>query len=73
MKRFVLHPGEVVSRSDGDVHFISAPMLETLYGVDRRECIVAKKGMDAPHHERYYGPDMIHLYPRDDGRYPTMK
>lgn len=40
MIRFVLHPGLIHSRNDGDLHKITAPQLAQLYGVRLSECIV---------------------------------
>ena len=37
---YILFPGMVVSKADGDVHYIDAPTLARLYGLDIRECIV---------------------------------
>ena len=60
-KKYVLHPGEVISRNDAQIHHISAIRLADLYGVDPRECIVAGPGIRMD--------DAIHLYPRSDGNY----
>jgi hypothetical protein len=40
MIRFAVYPGRVLSAHDGDRHFISAPQLIRLYGVDPRECVI---------------------------------
>lgn len=37
--RYVLHPGYVTSKNDGDQHFIGGPRLAQLYGVDIRQCV----------------------------------
>lgn len=58
-KKYALHPGTVVSKTDGDWHFISAKKLATLYRVHISECVIA----------RHPVPDLINLYPRHDGNY----
>ena len=39
-KKYLVHAGTVVSRNDGDKHFINARELMRLYQVDPRECVV---------------------------------
>lgn len=66
--RYVLHPGWVVSKVDGDRHFITAKQLEVLYRVDPRNCVVyPAKGIG----ERFWEdrPGDAHLYPRSNGDY----
>lgn len=31
--RYVLHPGPIISKNDGDLHYINAPRLARLYGL----------------------------------------
>lgn len=38
--KYVLHPGYIRSRSDGDIHYIGAGQLANLYGVPLSECII---------------------------------
>ena len=75
MIRYVVHPGWVRSRNDGQDHFIRAGRLIHLYRVNPRECII----VPYPHTladldraliiERTLPPDVEHLYPRYDGHY----
>jgi hypothetical protein len=58
--RYVLVPGEIRSRQDGDVHFIDAPTLARLYQLRPGEWTAWKRGLR---------PDLIVLGPRADGRY----
>lgn len=37
-KKYVLCPGEVTSKHDGQRHYIGPMQLARLYGVDQREC-----------------------------------
>ena len=66
MTRYVLHPGYVVSHTDGDRHYIGAGRLAELYGLPRnaRTVIVADWRMGF----REQDGD-VHLYPRLDGDY----
>ena len=65
-KLFVLHPGPVESKSDGQTHYIEAWELAILYGVNVNECHV----VDYKRPETYRGIDFsdksrfIHLYPQ---------
>ena len=67
--RIYLHPGEVRSKVDGDIHYINAPKLARLYGVDYKKCYViyeTEEGGTAGYGERETD---IHLFPRFDGDY----
>ncbi len=68
MIKYVLHPGTVVSKVDGDLHFITAAQLAQLYGVRFDECI-ARETFEA----RECPAGLIHLYPRFDGNYTLPK
>lgn len=61
--RYVLHPGYVTSKNDGDRHFIGGPRLARLYGVDIRQCVFG----DTPEYREQEGD--VHLIPRISGNY----
>lgn len=67
--KYILHPGEVVSRADGARHYVGALELARLYGVKVSECVSAQ--------DRYIyrlsTDGLIHLYPRRDGDYTLPK
>ena len=63
---YVLFPGNVRSANDGQKHFIGAPQLAQLYGVNYRECMVV---YEEHLHEYRAKPHHIHLHPRYDGQY----
>lgn len=65
-KKYIVYPGYVFSKNDGDRHFISADRLMNLYRVNPKECIVVdhKKKL-----EGYKEEDLISLYPDSSGRY----
>ena len=74
--KYVVCPGYIRSKTDGDRHFITASQLIHLYGVDPTECIVRRHDM-SEHEERLFRApeDAIHLYPRYNGDYtlPTKE
>ncbi len=61
-KRYLLHPGYVVSNTDGQWHYIDAPTLARLYGVSMGECIVCRHG-------EIYPVLLLDLYPQESGDY----
>lgn len=67
-KRYAIHPGYVISKTDGDRHYIPAQILADLYGLRPDEYII----WDDQRPETYLGrreEDYVHLYPRYDGNY----
>lgn len=62
--RYVLHPGDVISRHDGHGHYIDSQTLAHLYGVDRAQCVIYA---DDPNWVEL--PHDVHLFPRNDGDY----
>ena len=68
MKKHNVWPGFVISRSDGERHYISGLQLVELYKVPLPECIIVISPWD------HYGlrrndKELIHLFPRNDGNY----
>ena len=61
--RYVLHPGWVTSKNDGQKHFIGRPRLAQLYRVNLGQCVLGD--------EREYleQDDDVHLYPDYHGKY----
>lgn len=59
--------GDVISRNDGDRHWISPNRVIELYKVDPKECRI----LDLNRHKQYY-PDAILLEPREDGDYTLV-
>ena len=64
--RYILHPGKVTSRTDGDIHYISALALAKLYGIEPGKYVVYNR-----YGYREKDGD-IHLYPRRDGNYQKV-
>lgn len=69
--RYVLHPGPVVSRTDGQEHLIDARALVWLHQVRREDCML---GVD-PAYRRLSEAEraaLVPLAPRYDGDYPVF-
>ncbi len=71
--RYLLCPGLVRSRTDGDRHYVSARQLAHLYGVSMDECLVLPNDNEwaSRMKSRYLlaRTDLIHLMPRSNGDY----
>ena len=68
MIKYAVYPGEVTSRVDGQLHYISASQLIKLYHVNPDQCVIVYP--DRP--DTIQGIDMskvIALYPRYHGNY----
>lgn len=66
MPRYILHPGQMESKSDGQIHFIGAAALAQLYGVNLMECLVVNNNTMHTYREQ---PGDVHLFPRYSGDY----
>lgn len=64
---YVIYPGQVVSKTDGDVHHISAPRLAELYQVPLALCHISRHDA-TPYDLRRY-EHLTALTPRYDGNY----
>lgn len=72
--RYLLCPGPVRSRSDGQVHHVSAPELARLYGVAMADCVALPgRPGDRPLRDtllaRAARGELVYLHPRYDGDY----
>ena len=70
MKKYICYGGEVISRHDGDRHYIDPQRIADLYHVPSEECIFVRDMTDERH--TLSGLDMaeyIHLYPDFNGKY----
>ncbi len=70
MKKYVILPGHVTSRSDGDRHYISATQLINLYRVGHEDCAVVNSRVQA---ESFIRQGYVLLEPRHDGNYSLPK
>lgn len=41
--KYILYPGHIPSKHDIDMHYIDAPTLARLYGVDLKDCYVFRE------------------------------
>lgn len=60
--KYALHPGYIVSRKDGDRHYISSGALIRLYKVKPTDCWIWSEGLTHIDFDK-------HLFPREDGNY----
>lgn len=70
MLKHLLFPGLVESRTDSNMHYVSAARLIELYQVPLSECLIVRYPHDL------HGIDtagLIELRPRYDGKYPSLK
>jgi len=70
MKKYLICPEKVISKNDGDLHFINANSLMQLYNVKPEECIIINNKEDLQ------GLDITKytiLRPRYDGNYNLNK
>ncbi len=74
--RYLLCPGTIRSRTDGQEHHVGASQLAMLYGVSRSECLIAHE--PSSHFDRFAfellmarvdSGELIALHPRADGDY----
>ena len=66
MEKYAIHPGNIESKHDGDIHWIGYGQLIKLYGVDPKECF-CWGNQDLFSHGRL--EKYVHLYPDFDGKY----
>lgn len=63
-------PGEIESKTDGDIHFIGCKELMRLYCLEPRQCFDESN----PDNWRGRDPEKItKVYPRYDGDYPIFR
>lgn len=72
--KFIVHPGYIVSTTDGDRHYISFTQLCRLYQVNPRDCVDASNtyamlGRGDDGNAKFFE----HLYPKSNGDYPTRR
>jgi hypothetical protein len=65
MVKYLVIPGNVRSRNDGDIHYISARQLMQLYGVNPDECVIYDNRFGG----RQYSDELIPLRPMFNGNY----
>lgn len=64
-KKYLVIPGPVCSKRDGDRHYIEADKLMRLYGVNPADCIIHRHDRPGERHD----PSLIWLIPQYSGDY----
>jgi hypothetical protein len=74
--RYLLCPGDVRSRTSGQVHYVPAMTLASLYGVQVSDCVIlpgtrtpADRAMREAWLARAEACEIVALRPREDGDY----
>jgi len=74
--RYLLCPGDVRSRPDGQVHYVPAMVLARLYGVQLSDCVIlpgtrtpADRSMRSAWLARAAAGEIVPLLPREDADY----
>lgn len=67
--RYIVYPGFVESKTDGQAHYISASQLMVLHGVPHTQCIVINGPKDLYKLRGLHEGSFIRLFPRFDGNY----
>jgi hypothetical protein len=62
-QRYVLYPGPVTCRKNGQSHFVGASTLARLYGIEMLDCVVFDPD---PYNRTEDYTECIHLYPQYD-------
>lgn len=75
-RHYLLIPGQVTSKTDGQRHWVTAAELVRLYGVDPADCLVFPMGRSPDDalrrnalHERVARGELTALHPRYSGNY----
>ena len=71
MKKYIVYSGGVVSRNDGDVHYITAEQIMQLHHVNPQDCIIVRTKEDRLRLKGIDTSKMIRLFPRNDGNYKS--
>lgn len=68
MKKYILMGGNIRSKNDGQIHFISANKLCELYGLNQDECFFCDERFPATY-RGIRSEDLTILYPNYEGDY----
>ncbi len=74
MKKYLVIPDYVISKTDGQRHYISCNQLLRLYGVNENECVFSESSSTGnmtnsiEYYKKRYG-NLIELRPKHDGHY----
>ena len=65
-----VHPGPMISKNDGDRHWVTGRALIQLYGLNPRTTVIVQPNLQGEG-GRHDEPGDRHFYPRYDGNYRT--
>jgi hypothetical protein len=74
MKKYLVIPDYIISKNDGQRHYISCNKLVQLYGVDEGECVFVESSSTGKmtdsieYNKKRYG-NLIELKPKHSGNY----
>lgn len=63
-KKYVLHPSWVISKYDGDLHYIGASQLASFINVSLGLCFIHNEDRPETFLGKEYSNDLVHLYPQ---------
>lgn len=69
MKKYLCIGGEIISKNDGQKHYVTAKQVASLYGVDFKECVFMDERDTLMRARRFGENSMLILRPREDGDY----
>lgn len=67
--RYILYPGCITSKNDGDLHYIGARQLADLYGIDFSKCTIVRSSTNGFVDRK----NDIHLHPKHNGNYDMLR
>lgn len=74
MIKYIVHPGYVISKIDGDRCWVSSSAFMSLYDVNPKECVVTLSSLiNRCRIQHNNVPEIIHLFPCKDGKYKKRK
>jgi len=70
-KKYLVIEGNIKSKNDNNLHFVSAEELLRLYNVNKEECLILKYGIDDTTMQILLrcNKDLVILKPQESGNY----
>jgi len=73
VKKYHVFGGEVISRNDGDIHYVSPRRVAELYGVSPNECRFFNDPIERTYRGFWDESEAVDLYPDASGEYDLSK
>lgn len=67
--KYGVHGGYVISRHDGQSHYVYPQEVMSLYGVEPKDCLMIRDDAGISLYDELFLTRLIHLYPDASGRY----